>query len=63
MSLLCWNCNGLGNPQNIQELSDRIRAQDPSIVFIAETWLTEARLKNFLKKLNFGDMHVVSKIN
>lgn len=63
MSLLCWNCNGLGNPQKIQELSNRIRAQDPSIVFIAETWLTEARLKNFLKKLNFGDMHVVSKIN
>ena len=32
-------------------------------MFIAETWLAEARLKNFLRKLNFEDMHVVSKIN
>ncbi|XP_075645079.1 uncharacterized protein LOC142616076 [Castanea sativa] len=63
MSLLCWNCRGLRNPQKIQELGDLIRAQDPAVVFIAKAWLTEARLKNFLKKLNFGDMHVVSKIN
>ncbi|KAL4625859.1 hypothetical protein ACB092_05G055500 [Castanea dentata] len=32
-------------------------------MFITKTWLTKARLMNFLKKLSFGDMHVVSKIN
>ena len=32
-------------------------------MFVAETWLVEARLKVFLKNLNFGNMHVVSKVN
>ena len=63
MSLLCWNCRGLGNPQTIQELGDLIRAQDPAVMLVAETWLVEARLKVFLKNLNFGNIHVVSKIN
>ena len=38
-----------------------IRAQDPAIVFIAETWLVEARLKVLLKNLKFRNMHVVSE--
>ena len=44
MSLLCWNCRGLGNPQTIQELGDLVQVQDPAVVFLAETWLDEARL-------------------
>ena len=63
MSLLCWNCRGLGNPQTIQSLGDLIQAQDPAVVFVVKTWLVEVRLKVFLKNLNFGNMHVVSKIN
>ena len=63
MSLLCWNCRGLGNPQTVQSLGDLIQAQDPAVVFVVKTWLVEARLKVFLKNLNFGNMHVVSKIN
>ena len=61
MSFLCWNCRGLGNFQIVQELDDLIRAQDPAVVFITETWLVETRLKVFLKNLNFRNMHVVSK--
>ena len=45
MSLLCWNCCGLGNPQTDQELGDLIHAQDPSVVFLTETWLDKARLE------------------
>ena len=37
MSLLWWNCRGLGNPQTIQELDDLVQAQDPVVVFLAET--------------------------
>ena len=44
MSLLCWNCRGLGNPQTIQELGDLVQVQDLAVVFLAETWLDEARL-------------------
>ena len=56
MNLLCWNCYGLGNLPTEQELGDLIWAQDPSIVFLSETWLDKARLGDIRIKLNFGGM-------
>ena len=56
MNLLCWNCRGLGNLPTEQELGDLIRAQDPSVVFLAETWLDKARLEEIRSKLKFGGM-------
>ena len=56
MNLLCWNCRGLGNQSTEQELGDIIRAQDPSVVFLAETWLDKARLEDIRVRLNFGGM-------
>ena len=62
MNLLCWNCRRLGNQPTKQELGDLIRAQDPSVVFLAETWLDKARLEEIRIKLNFGGMiEVVSR--
>ena len=48
MSVLVWNCRGLRNPQTIRELGNFVQAQDPTVVFLAETWLDEARLKSLL---------------
>ena len=56
MNLLCWNCRGLGNLSTGQELGDLIRAKDPSIVLLAETWLDKARLEDIKVRLNFGGM-------
>ena len=53
MNLLCWNCRGLGNSQTKQELGDIVRAQGPSVVFLAETWLDKARLLFLRDKLKF----------
>ena len=53
MNLLCWNCRGLENPQIEQELGDIIRAQGPSVVFLAETWLDKASLILIRDKLKF----------
>ena len=61
MSLQCWNCRGLGNPETEQELGDLIRAQDPAVVFLAETWLTKARLEEIRAKFKFGGMNEVSR--
>ena len=55
MSLLCWNCRELGNQQTIQELGDLVRAQDPTVVFLAETWLVEARLGEIRDRLQMGN--------
>ena len=38
MSLLVWNCQGLGNQRTRRKLRDLIWAKDPFIVLIAETW-------------------------
>ena len=61
MSLLCWNCRGLGNPKTEQELEDLIRAQNPSIVFLAETWVTKARLDEIQARYKFRGMIEVSR--
>ena len=56
MNLLCWNYRGLGNLLTGQELEDLIRAKDPSVMFLAKTWLDKARLKDIKVRLNFGGM-------
>ena len=63
MSVLVWNCRGLGNPQTIRELGNFVRAQDPVIMFLAEKWLDEVRLKSLLQNFVYDQMFVVSKIN
>ena len=53
MNLLCWNCRGHGNSQTEQELGNIVRAQGPSVVFLAKTWLDKARLLFLRDKLKF----------
>ena len=53
MSLLEWNCRGLRNPRTVKELRDYIRAQDPSVVFLVETWIDDARLDQVLCNFDF----------
>ena len=63
MSLLLWNCCGLGNPCTENELVRLIQAKDPSAVFIAETWTDEAKLDQNLSKINFDQKWVVPRLN
>ena len=56
MSLLVWNCCGLENPRTGKELEVLIRAKDPSIVFLAETLVDEARLKEVQRNINFDNL-------
>ena len=60
--MLCWNCWGFGNRQTVHELGILVWEQDPTIVFLAETWLDEARLIGIHDSLQFGYYHGVSKI-
>ena len=63
MSLLLWNCRGLGNPRTENELVSLIQAKDPSVVFIAETWADETKLDRTLSKINFEKKWVVPRLN
>ena len=40
-----------------------IRAQDPSAVFIAETWADEARLKDIQRQIEFENLFFVERNN
>ena len=50
---------GLGNLPTEKELGDLTRAQDPSVLFLAETWTDEARLKKIKRNLQFDHMFFV----
>ena len=63
MSCLAWNCCGLGNLCTVRELGDLIRAKDPFVVFLAETWADEARLKEIKRDFSFENLHFVERIN
>ena len=58
-----WNCRGLGNLRTEKELGVFVRAKDPSVMFLAETWSDEARLKDIKQKLEFDQVFVVPKEN
>jgi hypothetical protein len=37
MSIISWNCRGLGQSRTVQELTSLTRAKSPSMVFLMET--------------------------
>ena len=61
MNLICWNRRRLGNPQIEQKLRDMIRAQEPLVVFLAETWLDKAKLETIKVRYKFGGLVEVSR--
>ena len=63
MSFLFWNVRGLGNRRTVHELENLIRAQDPSALFLAETWVGEARLINLCTELGFDHHWITPKSN
>ena len=46
MSFIVWNCHELENLRIGKEFEVVSWAKDPSVVFIAETWADEVRLKD-----------------
>ena len=58
-----WNCHGLGNPCTENELANLMRAKDPFVVFLAETWADEPKLKNVLRKIRCENIFSGPRIN
>lgn len=63
MNCLAWNCRGLGNPRTVQELARLVCAQDPSIVFLIETWQDEGPLERLRCQLQFENKFVANSRN
>ena len=63
MSCLVWNCRGFGNPCTENKLAEMVQAIDPSVMFLAETWADEARLKQVLQKIQFENIFITPRPN
>ena len=54
MSLLAWNCQGLGSSLVVQTLADEVRAKDPLLVFLSETKAGKNRIKGIQNELEYS---------
>ena len=51
--ILSWNCRGLGSSLAVRTLTDKVKARDPLLVFLAETKAGESRLKGVRNKIGY----------
>ena len=51
MSVLAWNCRGLGSSPTVRILSDEVKAKNPVLVFLSETKASVSRIKRLQRKL------------
>ena len=61
MSCLAWNCRGLGNLRTSRELVEITQANDPSVVFLAETLTDDARLEIVQRSIEHDHRWVVPR--
>lgn len=59
MSLLAWNCRGVGNPATVQVLVDLIHDKRPKIVFLIETLIDKNKFQPIKMKLGFNGLFTV----
>ncbi|XP_019164501.1 PREDICTED: uncharacterized protein LOC109160652 [Ipomoea nil] len=59
MSLLSWNCRGLGNPTAIRVLADLVRSKRPQVVLLMETFVDTQRMEPIRVQLGFEGLFVV----
>jgi exonuclease III len=59
MSILSWNCQGLGQPSTIHELMHLVRQFCPKIVFLSETRQQKDRVSNIRWRMELNKLFVV----
>ena len=62
MSILSWNCHGLGHPRIVQVLVDLVRTKKPCFVFLIETLCNKHRLEHIKMKIGFHGLLVVDRV-
>ena len=60
MIALCWNCQGLRNHRAVEVLTEVVRKQVPTILFLMETKLNVHEMEPIKSELAFSAMLVVS---
>lgn len=60
MSLLCWNCRGIGNARTVRDLDALVRRYRPNIVFLSETMIRASRVKQLRWRLGLKGCLVIN---
>ena len=56
MSIISWNCCGLGSPRTVQELVDLVSIKKPKIVFLMEVKVGRNKVESMKNKINFDGL-------
>jgi hypothetical protein len=59
MSLICWNCRGLGNPWAVRELCRLVKEKRPHFLFLIETKVCLKKLQVLRKSMGFEGLFSV----
>ncbi|XP_074342351.1 uncharacterized protein LOC141679878 [Apium graveolens] len=59
MSLLAWNCRGLGKSHTVRFLKETINYYRPNIIFLSETLVKNKRVAEVCKKIGFADYFAI----
>jgi exonuclease III len=59
MSILSWNCQGLGNPWIVKNLHDLVKENKPTILFLMETRMKENEIDQVRRRIGFTYAFVV----
>jgi hypothetical protein len=62
MSIVSWNCRGLGNLWTVQKLHRLVKEKKPNIVFLMETKLRSNKMERVRVQLGFEHMFVVDSV-
>ena len=54
MSVISWNCRGLGNPQTVRELRKIVKQEGSALLFLMETKIKGKRVEDLKFSLGFS---------
>ena len=61
MTVLAWNCQGLGTSLTVCMLTEEVKKKNPVLVFLVETKANTNRMKGFQNKLGFTQGIIVPR--
>jgi hypothetical protein len=62
MSILSWNCRGLGNLRSVRDLCRMVKEKRPGLVFLMETKMLSKCLEKIRIKIGFGNVFGVDSV-
>jgi exonuclease III len=62
MTLLSWNCRGLGSPRAVRDLCQLAKENKAHILFLMETKCSKARVEVVRVKLGFAGAFTVDHV-